>query len=184
MNSTLFLLMFLLGTAFKFCVGKCKDLTEPAILNLLNEWKQALRTGKTSNVVDMYRKEDPLLLATLDNKPLTTPAELAVYFDSFLLKSPDFSLIDTFSFLPGNVLAGLYNFHVNVFSDTCAPSKCGPTTVTRCTRSCRTDVPARFTFFYTCEKDKWKIAHHHSSMLPITANAGNETAHRMLRGEN
>eukprot|EP00597_Dinobryon_sp_UTEXLB2267_P003981 CAMPEP_0170075968 /NCGR_PEP_ID=MMETSP0019_2-20121128/13020_1 /TAXON_ID=98059 /ORGANISM="Dinobryon sp., Strain UTEXLB2267" /LENGTH=189 /DNA_ID=CAMNT_0010287297 /DNA_START=44 /DNA_END=613 /DNA_ORIENTATION=- len=174
------LLQLMVSHADEFCAHSgpgCESLSESSLLKLLDKFISALKTGKSSKVVDLYRKKNPLLLATLDNSPITNTSGLTTYFDKFLLNSPVATIIQTFAFLDGNILAGLYNFEVNVLSEKCAPKKCGPTTSIQCSHDCRTIVRARFTFFYECNKNIWKIAHHHSSKLPFQTNETSNNVH-------
>lgn len=156
---------------------KCGKLTEISMRSLLDQFGAALRTGKSQTVVDLYRNNNPLLIATLDNVPISNTRGLTAYFDKFLLNSPDATVIQTFIFPDGNIVAGLYNFEVNVMSEKCAPKKCGPTISIQCSQDCRTVVPARFTFFYECNNNIWKISHHHSSKLPISNNTTSNVHH-------
>jgi len=146
--------------------NKCSKPNKPLLIGLFETWNKALQSANPENVVNLYSKNS-VLLATLENEPLDTRTKKIHYFEEFLLKNPVGTLIKTYLNLNTNTpyIDGTYNFNINVFNDNCAPLKCGNIT-NMCTGNCRTDVKARFTYIYTCEKEEWKIQHHHSSKFP------------------
>ena len=144
----------------------CTRLNNQTIIELFNNWNNALLSLKPENVVNLY-SNNSVLLATLANEPLDTQAKKLNYFEEFLLKNPYGTLLTTYSNVYTNTpyIDGTYNFEINVFSDLCAPRMCGG--INKCTGMCRTNVKARYTYIYVCENSQWKIQHHHSSKFPM-----------------
>jgi len=98
--------------------------------------------------------DEPVLLATLSNRPRTTPAEVRDYFVGFLANRP-VARLDT----------------SNVDIDCRTASRVGTWTVTLTdpgTGSER-DVKARYSFIYRFEDGEWKVSHLHSSIMPEAA---------------
>lgn len=104
----------------------------------------------------MYWAKGSVLLATLEDKPLVTPAEKEGYFVEFQAKKPIGKINERLIELGCNVAtdAGIYTFTLR---NTDPPTK----------------VPARYTYTYTFDPalKKWKISTHHSSKLPSLAKA-------------
>lgn len=107
----------------------------------------AVASGESSQVAGLYAP-DALLLPTLSASSRATPAAVTDYFDSFLARRPSAELVDRQWVAGCNplVTAGLYRFQ---FHD----SQGGA-------------AQARFTFVYRHDGERWRIVHHHSSLLP------------------
>lgn len=146
--------------------NKCSKPSKLSMINLFDTWNKALQSLNPEKVVDLYSKKS-ILLATLENEPLNTREKKIHYFEEFLLKNPNGTLLQTFINTNTDTpyIDGTYNFNVNVFNNNCAPLYCGNNTLP-CIDNCRTNVKARFTYIYICEYGKWKIQHHHSSKFP------------------
>ena len=116
----------------------------------LHEWTEALGNGHDETAVTALYEEDATLLATLDPKPLETPAEIAGYFHK-LTQNPELKAtvqsekIDLFG--DAAVASGLYTFSYR---------KDGRLV----------ERPARYTFVYRKTPHGWAIVRHHSSALP------------------
>src|SRR5215472_7545361 len=116
----------------------------------LHEWTEALGNGHDETAVTALYEEDATLLATLDPKPLETPAEIAGYFHK-LTQNPELKAtvqsekIDLFG--DAAVASGLYTFSYR---------KDGRLV----------ELPARYTFVYRKTPHGWAIVRHHSSALP------------------
>ncbi len=128
----------------------CPDVTSAQIEGLFTEFNNAWATKDPAKVTALFTKE-PVLLATVSNKPRTAPAEVNDYFIKFLQNSP-VGKIDTSS----------------VEIDCKTASRVGTWTVTLTDpkTSAKTDVKARYSFIYRYEDGQWKIDHLHSSMMP------------------
>ena len=115
------------------------------IIELFDEWNQALQTKDPDKVVSLYA-DDAVLLPTLSNEVRHNHHEIKDYFIHFLAKNPqgsiDESNIRIFDDLAVN--SGIYSF------------KFGDGTIAK----------ARFTFVYLFKDQIWKIIEHHSSLLP------------------
>lgn len=119
------------------------------ILDLFEQWNEALQTGDPQAVAACY-DEGAVLLPTVSNEPRRTPAAIAEYFAHFLKLHPVGRIVDAtvHRLCPtAAVFSGLYTFEVD-----------GP--------GGRVDVPARFTFVYEHGPDGWRILEHHSSGMP------------------
>lgn len=131
----------------------CKTITKQQVAGLFDRWNHALETRKTTEVVATYA-HDATLLPTVQNGPLTGPAEIGAYFTYFLKQAPS-ATIETRVIHTGCNIAydiGLYKFMV----DGEQPGS-------------RKQVNARYTFIYAPVNGRWLIVHHHSSALPVPA---------------
>ena len=112
---------------------------------MMQKWVAAIKSGNQEQVVSLYHV-DGILLGTFSNKERVGYDLILAYFEN-LLKSPvDVEIISEHpGYLgPDAVMnSGHYNFITG-----------GKT------------INARFTFVYRRKYDEWKIASHHSSILP------------------
>jgi len=115
--------------------------------SLFDVWNNALATGDASKVAALYSK-DAILLPTVSDKARTTPAEIEDYFSHFLKSQPQgvihegVIVADTPNWAKD---AGIYEFTMGVSG---------------------AKVKGRYSFVYIFEDGEWKIAHHHSSVMP------------------
>jgi uncharacterized protein (TIGR02246 family) len=123
--------------------------TKESVRSLFELWNNALATGDSNIVTQLYAK-DATLLPTLSNKQRTDHESIKNYFDGFLRKKPKGRILqgqifigDDHSWAQDN---GIYEF---VMED-------------------GSIVQARYTFVYVQVDGDWKIAHHHSSLMPET----------------
>lgn len=112
-------------------------------------WRTAMSSGSAKNVVELY-SPNAVLLATFDANPLVGPERLTEYFKGLtalpkLSVKPQKTLIRIFGDVA--IASGTYEFSYD---------KDGKTVT----------VPARFSFAYKLDGNKWKIIDHHSSTLP------------------
>ena len=127
--------------------------TKAEVRHLFDRWNAALKTGDANRVARLYAR-DAVLLATLKNEPLDTPAKIRSYFrDDFLPQKPQGKITKSIVTILGPNLAmdvGTYVFRVTDAQ--------GNVTM----------VPARYTFVYQRDRaGAWKILHHHSSKFPV-----------------
>merc|ERR1712176_1135453 len=123
-----------------------KTVDEAQIRALFSLWNNALATGDSRIVAKRYAK-DAVLLPTVSDTPRTDFAGIKDYFDAFLQKKPQGQILE------GNIRigdgwaqdAGIYEFIMGATGD---------------------KVKARYTYVYVFEGNQWKIAHHHSSVMP------------------
>lgn len=114
-------------------------------------WQKSLSGGKAENVVALY-DTDAILLATLENNPITTQEQRTQYFQG-LVKKPEMAVAvqqEDIRALDENtaIVSGVYTFS---FKDS----------------DKKTEIPARYSFVYEKNSDgRWLIENHHSSMLP------------------
>jgi len=129
---------------------KCKAATQAQVEGLFDDFNKAWATKSPATVTSLFTK-DAVLLATVSNKPRTTPAEIQDYFVSFLKGSPVGTINSSTIKMGCNSAARLGTWTV---------------TLTDATTGAKTDVKARYSFLYRLEDGKWKIDHLHSSMMP------------------
>jgi len=126
-------------------VTRVQKITKDEVRALFGLWNDALATGDPQKVADRYTT-DAVLLPTVSNEVRYTNDRVADYFVGFLRKKP------TGEILEGNIKigpnwaqdAGIYEF---TFQD-------------------GSKIKGRYSFVYTYDKGEWKIANHHSSIMP------------------
>merc|ERR1712157_515273 len=120
--------------------------TEKEIRALFYLWNDALATGNSKLVASRYAS-DPVLLPTVSDTPRTDFSSIQDYFDAFLLKKPQGEILEGYIKIGDGWAqdAGIYEFTMGVDDS---------------------KVKARYTYVYVLEGGKWKISHHHSSILP------------------
>jgi uncharacterized protein (TIGR02246 family) len=109
-------------------------------------WNNALATGDSRIVAGLYAS-DAVLLPTVSDIPRTSFDSIKDYFDNFLKNKPQGVILD------GKIKigdgwakdAGIYEFTMG---------KDG------------SKVKARYSFIYIYSGGRWRILHHHSSMMP------------------
>jgi uncharacterized protein (TIGR02246 family) len=129
---------------------KCVTPTTAQVESLFADFNNAWASKNPDTVTALFAK-DAVLLATVSNTPRLNHAEIRDYFVGFLKPSP-VGTINTSTVKTGcNTAARLGTWTV---------------TVTDAATGAKTDIKARYSFIYTMEGGKWKIAHLHSSMMP------------------
>ncbi|CAJ1959484.1 unnamed protein product [Cylindrotheca closterium] len=123
-----------------------EDISEEQVRKLFYLWNDALATLDPKQVADRY-SSDPILLPTVSDEPRTDYAGLEDYFTNFLQLKPQGEIIDgKIKIGPGWCKdAGIYEFTMGASGD---------------------KVKARYSYVYVYEDGEWKIAHHHSSVMP------------------
>jgi len=121
-------------------------ITKEGVQNLFYLWNDALATGDSSLVASRYANEG-VLLPTVSDVPRTDFASIKDYFDLFLTKKPQGEILESNVMIGTNWCqdAGIYEFTLGATGD---------------------KVKARYSFIYKQEDGQWKIAHHHSSVMP------------------
>lgn len=128
----------------------CPAATPAAVEALFTQFNDAWATKNPDTVTALFTK-NPVLLATVSNKPRTTPAEVRDYFVSFLKNSP-VGQIDTST--------------VEIDCQTASRLGTWTVTLTNPETGAKTPVKARYSFIYRYEDGAWKIDHLHSSAMP------------------
>lgn len=131
---------------------QCAAIPASAATTLFAKFNAAWATKNPDTVTDLFAK-DAVLLPTLSNTPRTDRAGIRDYFVSFLKGSP-VGMRDT-----TNVREGC-NMLTDVGTWTVA--------LTNQNSGLRNNVKARYSFVYKYEGGAWKIAHLHSSMMPVS----------------
>ena len=111
---------------------------------LLQKWTDAIKGGDAKHVTSLYR-DDGILLGTFSGKERVGHELILEYFEN-LLKSPvEVQIVSEHPHVyeSAAVNSGHYNFVTE-----------GKT------------INARFSFVYHKDDDGWKIASHHSSVIP------------------
>lgn len=114
---------------------------------LFDLWNDALATLDAKKVAARYSK-DAILLPTVSDTPRTTPEAIEDYFAQFLKSQPQ-GVIESGVTISDEANwakdAGVYEFTMGTTGD---------------------KVKGRYSFVYIFEEGEWKIAHHHSSVMP------------------
>ena len=114
---------------------------------LFDLWNDALATLDPKKVAARYSK-DAILLPTVSDTARTTPEAIEDYFVHFLKSKPQ-GVIESGVTISGEANwakdAGIYEFTMGATGD---------------------KVKGRYSFVYVFEDGEWKIAHHHSSVMP------------------
>lgn len=128
-----------------------KKPSKKEIAALFDNWNEALQTGSSEKVADLYAK-DAVLLPTLSNEIRTDRAGLVDYFDHFLENKPVGKKTKTII----NVLDSDSALDAGSYAFTLTDPKTGEKSV----------VNARYTYEYEKRNGVWKIVNHHSSAMP------------------
>lgn len=114
---------------------------------LFHQWNYALQTRDPKQVVELY-ETNAILIPTVSNQVRYKREEIEDYFVGFLAKGPAGELEASNIRVYGDIAihSGVYIF---TFSD-------------------NANVPARFTFVYRWNGQRWLIIEHHSSQMPET----------------
>lgn len=139
-----------------------EPITEAQVRDLFSVWNNALASGDSRLVAKRYAK-DGVLLPTVSDVPRTDFNLIKDYFDAFLLKKPQGKIVDGHIKIGHNWAqdAGIYEFTLGVDGS---------------------KVMARYSFVYTFEGGQWRIAHHHSSVMPEGIASGKTITEGECRG--
>ena len=154
-----------LNGIFSRVFGKSKDTVESAtedeIRSLFYLWNDALQTGDSRIVAKRYAK-DAVLLPTVSDTPRTDEALIKDYFDSFLLRKPSGKILESFVKVGEGWAkdSGIYEFTMGDDGSV---------------------VKARYSFLYVIENGQWRIAHHHSSVMPEGITVGQDISDQQVR---
>ncbi len=130
----------------------CAPVTTAAVEGLFGEFNNAWATKNPDNVTSLFAR-DGVLLATVSNVPRTDPAGIRDYFVSFLKGDPVGTINTSTIKLGCNMATRMGTWTVGL---------------TNQNSGVRNNVKARYTFIYAYEDGKWKVAHLHSSMMPVS----------------
>jgi uncharacterized protein (TIGR02246 family) len=131
---------------------KCAPASRTTIETQFNRFNDSWQTGNPDKVTALFLP-DAVLLATVSNKPRTTPAEIRDYFDHFLISKP-VAKIDTSTIRLGCNTATRVGTWTIALTDPKTHKK--------------SDVRARYSFVYKFDRGEWWIKHLHSSLMPET----------------
>mmetsp|Transcript_14454 Transcript_14454/g.22065 ORF Transcript_14454/g.22065 Transcript_14454/m.22065 type:complete len:192 (-) Transcript_14454:147-722(-) len=121
-------------------------ISDSEVTGLFNLWNDALATLDPDTVAKRYAKTS-VLLPTVSDIPRTDYDSIKSYFVDFLQKKPQGVILES-NVIKGDDFcmdAGIYEFTMGATGD---------------------KVKARYTYVYQYEDGEWKIAHHHSSIMP------------------
>lgn len=120
-------------------------MTDGNVIALFDGWNAALQTGDPENVAVLYAS-DAILVPTMSNRVRHNHEEIKDYFLGFLKRDPSGIIDEANVRLFGDIAinSGRYTFSFGNGES----------------------VPARFTFVYARQGEKWLIAEHHSSGMP------------------
>ena len=131
----------------------CAPVTAEAVESQFKLFNDAFATKNPDTVTALFAK-DGVLLATVSNTPRTTTEAIKDYFVSFLKGAP---------------VGTINTSTVKLGCNTAYRMGTWTVALTNQNSGMRNDVKARYTFVYTYENGAWKVAHLHSSMMPIPA---------------
>lgn len=121
-------------------------IADSEVQGLFSKWNDALATLDPDAVAKRYASKS-VLLPTVSDTPRTDYESIKAYFVDFLKKKPQGVILES-NVIKGDdycMDAGIYEFTMGATGD---------------------KVKARYTYVYTFEDGEWKIAHHHSSVMP------------------
>jgi uncharacterized protein (TIGR02246 family) len=124
---------------------RCSVVTKPQVESWFTAFNSAWATKQPATVTSLFTK-DAVLLATVSNKPRTTPAEIEDYFVKFLKGSPVGTINSSTIKIGCNSIARVGTWTVGL-TDTSTGAK--------------SDVKASYSFIYKRENGQWKIDHLH-----------------------
>jgi uncharacterized protein (TIGR02246 family) len=122
---------------------------EDSIKTAYNDWVKAVTGGSPDPVLKLY-DDKAVLLPTFGPKPLVGHTQLREYFAKFTA-------------LP-KLTAETKESIIRIYGDTAVNS--GLYTFSYERDGKVVNVPARFSFTYRKDGEKWKIIDHHSSVVP------------------
>jgi uncharacterized protein (TIGR02246 family) len=135
-----------LNSKFARSLSTVPAMTDDQVRGLFHQWNDALATLDSDLVAKRYASKS-ILLPTVSDTPRTDYEGIKSYFTDFCKKMPQ-GVITESTVIKGDdwcMDAGVYEFTLGATGD---------------------KVMARYSFVYQYEDDEWKIAHHHSSMMP------------------
>jgi len=121
-------------------------ISKEEVKNLFQLWNSALATEDPDAVAKRY-SSNAVLLPTVSDVPRTDYALIKDYFVGFLKKKPQGEILESTVHIGHDWCQdmGIYEFTMGATGD---------------------KVKGRYSFVYVREDDQWKIAHHHSSVMP------------------
>lgn len=129
---------------------QCAPATQATIDGQFQRFSASWATGNPGKVAALFAR-DAVLLATVSNKPRTSPAEIRDYFEHFLVSRP-VARIDSSTTRIGCNMAT----RVGTWSITLTDPKTHK----------KSEVQARYSFVYMFDRGQWWIDHLHSSKMP------------------
>lgn len=138
------------GVAAQAKTQSCEPISKEQVEALFTKFNEAWATKNPETVTALFTKE-PLLLATLSNRPRNNPAEVKDYFEHFLQNSP---------------VARLDTSKVEIDCHTAVNAGTWTIKLTDPATGRASEVKARYSFIYRFENGQWKIDHLHSSLMP------------------
>jgi uncharacterized protein (TIGR02246 family) len=129
---------------------QCVPVTAAAVESQFKAFNNAFLSKNPDRAAALFAP-DAVLLATVSNKPRTTPAEIRDYFVGFLKASPVGTIETSTVKLGCNMAVRVGTWNVNLTDPATGASR---------------DVKARYSFIYKYTGGKWMIDHLHSSMMP------------------
>jgi uncharacterized protein (TIGR02246 family) len=122
------------------------SITEEEVKDLFYLWNDALATLDPDAVAQRY-SSNAVLLPTVSDEPRTDYPSIKEYFINFLQRDPQGVILESYATVGDGWCkdVGIYEFTMGSSGD---------------------KVKARYSFVYVFEGGEWKIAHHHSSVMP------------------
>lgn len=129
---------------------QCAPATQATIDGQFQRFSGSWQSGDASKVTALFAR-DAVLLATVSNKPRTTPAEIRDYFEHFLVSRPVAKIDSSTTHVGCNMATRVGTWTI---------------TLTDPKTHKKSAVHARYSFVYTFDRGQWWIDHLHSSKMP------------------
>eukprot|EP00522_Entomoneis_paludosa_P015521 CAMPEP_0172445350 /NCGR_PEP_ID=MMETSP1065-20121228/5187_1 /TAXON_ID=265537 /ORGANISM="Amphiprora paludosa, Strain CCMP125" /LENGTH=152 /DNA_ID=CAMNT_0013196153 /DNA_START=1 /DNA_END=460 /DNA_ORIENTATION=- len=134
--------------SFSAAPADVPDISEAEVKGLFSLWNDALATlDPDPDTVAKRYASTSVLLPNVSDTPRTGYEAIKSYYVDFLQRKPQGVIVES-NVIKGEdwyMDAGIYEFTMGATGDV---------------------VKARYTYVYTYEEGEWKIAHHHSSVMP------------------
>jgi uncharacterized protein (TIGR02246 family) len=126
--------------------------TEQQVRGWFVEWNNAMATGDPNVVANRYAQQ-AVMMATVSDTPRTTPQEILEFYQLFLGSRPQAKSLQSF---------------VTISTHWCKDMGILEYTLKDSEGRIQQQIKERYSFLYVFDDaGGWKIAHHHSSVLPF-----------------
>jgi len=127
------------------------SVTEAEVRSWFDEWNAAMATGEAEIVANRYSGE-AVMMSPLSETPRTTPLEILEFYKLFLWNRPQARALQSFV-----TISKHWCKDVGVLQYTLKDSE----------GKVRQRIKERYSFLYVFDEAAgWKIAHHHSAVIP------------------
>ncbi len=143
------LLVAALIAASAFIAKPSDAASKPDVATALTTWKAAVESGKLEDIMKLYDKK-AVMISTFAQAPFTKRSEIEEYFKLVVVNE--------------NIKVDILESHPRVFGDIAIDD--GRYEIGYTQEGEEVSIPARFTFVYQLQGDKWMIIDQHASQMP------------------